>query len=295
MVNWCPVSKSAISDEEVIHKELNGKLWYFRYPITDKDDCIVVATTRPETMLGDTAVAVHPDDDRYKSLIGKTVTLPLVSREIPIIADAHVDPEFGTGCVKVTPAHDPNDFSMGKHHNLEFINIMNNDASLNTNVPSKFQSLTREAAREAVVANLEAENGIDKIEDYTHNVGYSERGQVPIEYYMSEQWYLKMDELSKPALKAVNSGQIKFHPDHWKKTYNHWMENINDCVSVGSYGGDIRFLFGTTMRIQHNYTYRWMVQKTRRTGLRMKMCWILGLHLGYGLLAFILGLKKIRV
>ena len=232
LVNWCPVSKSAISDEEVIHKELNGKLWYFRYPITNQDDYIVVATTRPETMLGDTAVAVHPDDDRYKSLIGKTVTLPLVSREIPIIADAHVDPEFGTGCVKVTPAHDPNDFFMGENHNLEFINIMNNDGSLNTNVPSKYQSLTREAAREAVVASLKAEDGIDKIEDYTHNVGYSERGQVPIEYYMSEQWYLKMDELSKPALKAVNSGQIKFHPDHWKKTYNHWMENIKDwCIS----------------------------------------------------------------
>ena len=232
LVNWCPVSKSAISDEEVIHQQKNGKLWHFRYPITGTDDYLVVATTRPETMLGDTAVAVHPEDERYKNSIGKTVTLPLVGREIPIIGDTYVDKDFGTGCVKVTPAHDPNDFAMGERHDLEFINIMNDDASMNSEVPNKFQGLSRESARKAVVKEMEAEGCLDKVEDYSNNIGFSERGNVPIEFYISEQWYLKMDELAKPALDAVNDGQIKFHPAHWTKTYNHWMENIKDwCIS----------------------------------------------------------------
>ena len=232
LVNWCPVSKSAISDEEVIHQEKNGKLWHFRYPITGTDNYLVVATTRPETMLGDTAVAVHPEDERYKNSIGKTVTLPLVGREIPIIGDTYVDKDFGTGCVKVTPAHDPNDFAMGERHDLEFINIMNDDASMNSEVPNKFQGLSRESARKAVVKEMEAEGCLDKVEDYSNNIGFSERGNVPIEFYISEQWYLKMDELAKPALDAVNDGQIKFHPAHWTKTYNHWMENIKDwCIS----------------------------------------------------------------
>lgn len=232
LVNWCPVSKSAISDEEVIHQEKNGKLWHFRYSITGTDDYLVVATTRPETMLGDTAVAVHPEDERYKNSIGKTVTLPLVGREIPIIGDTYVDKDFGTGCVKVTPAHDPNDFAMGERHDLEFINIMNDDASMNSEVPNKFQGLSRESARKAVVKEMEAEGCLDKVEDYSNNIGFSERGNVPIEFYISEQWYLKMDELAKPALDAVNDGQIKFHPAHWTKTYNHWMENIKDwCIS----------------------------------------------------------------
>ncbi|MDD9880409.1 MAG: valine--tRNA ligase [Candidatus Marinimicrobia bacterium] len=232
LVNWCPVSKSAISDEEVIHQEKNGKLWHFRYSITGTDDYLVVATTRPETMLGDTAVAVHPEDERYKNSIGKTVTLPLVGREIPIIGDTYVDKDFGTGCVKVTPAHDPNDFAMGERHDLEFINIMNDDASMNSEVPNKFQGLSRESARKAVVKEMEAEGCLDKVEDYSNNIGFSERGNVPIEFYISEQWYLKMDELAKPALDAVNDGQIKFHPAHWIKTYNHWMENIKDwCIS----------------------------------------------------------------
>ena len=232
LVNWCPVSKSAISDEEVIHQEVNGHLWHFRYPITDSDEYLVVATTRPETMLGDTAVAIHPEDERYQHLFGKTVALPLVGREIPIITDDYVDPEFGTGCVKVTPAHDPNDFAMGERHKLEFVNIMNDDASLNSNAPEKYVGMTREDARKAVVADLEAEGLLDKTEDYMNMVGYSERGHVPIEFYMSEQWFMKMDELVKPALAAVNGGKIKFHPEHWTKTYNHWMENIKDwCIS----------------------------------------------------------------
>tara|TARA_Y100000588_G_scaffold160479_1_gene174556 strand:+ start:5797 stop:8433 length:2637 start_codon:yes stop_codon:yes gene_type:complete len=232
LVNWCPVSKSAISDEEVIYQEKNGKLWHFRYSITGTDDYLVVVTTRPETMLGDTAVAVHPEDERYKNSIGKTVTLPLVGREIPIIGDTYVDKDFGTGCVKVTPAHDPNDFAMGERHDLEFINIMNDDASMNSEVPNKFQGLSRESARKAVVKEMEAEGCLDKVEDYSNNIGFSERGNVPIEFYISEQWYLKMDELAKPALDAVNDRQIRFHPAYWTKTYNHWMENIKDwCIS----------------------------------------------------------------
>ena len=232
LVNWCPVSKSAISDEEVIHQEVNGHLWYFKYPVKDNDEYLVVATTRPETMLGDTAVAVHPKDERFTHLVGKTVTLPLVGREIPIIADDYVDPEFGTGCVKVTPAHDQNDFAMGERHNLEFINIMNDDASLNENTPKAYQNLSREDARKAVLKDLEKQGFLEKTEDYVNKVGYSERGQVPIEFYMSEQWFMKMSDLAKPALQSVSDGKIKFHPEYWIKTYKHWMENIKDwCIS----------------------------------------------------------------
>ena len=232
LVNWCPASKSAISDEEVKHREINGKLWYFKYPIVDSDEHVVVATTRPETMLGDTAIAINSNDNRHKHLAGKQVELPLVGRIIPIILDEYVDPEFGTGFVKVTPAHDPNDFEMGKTHDLEFINIMNDDASLNDNVPIEYRGLTREAARKKIVEDLKELGLIDKIELYTNKVGYSERGGVPIEYYLSEQWYLKMKELSQPAIKSVNDGTINFHPAHWVKTYNHWMENVKDwCLS----------------------------------------------------------------
>ena len=232
LVNWCPVSKSAISDEEVIHQEVNGHLWYFKYPVKDNDEYLVVATTRPETMLGDTAVAVHPKDERFTHLVGKTVTLPLVGREIPIIADDYVDPEFGTGCVKVTPAHDHNDFAMGERHNLEFINIMNDDASLNENAPEAYQNLSREDARKAVIKDLDNLCFLHKIEDYVNKVGFSERGNVPIEFYMSKQWFMKMSELAKPAMQAVSDGKINFHPAHWVKTYNHWMENIKDwCIS----------------------------------------------------------------
>ena len=232
LVNWCPVSKSAISHEEVNHQEVNGHLWHFKYPFKDSDEFVVVATTRPETMLGDTAVAVHPKDERYSHLVGKTVILPLVGRELPVIADNHVDPEFGTGCVKVTPAHDPNDFSMSERHGLKLVNIMNEDASINENAPDAYQNLSRDDARKAVVKDLEEQGFLVKTEDYVHKVGYSERGQVPIEFYMSEQWFMKMGELVKPALQAVADGKIKFHPEYWVKTYKHWMENIKDwCIS----------------------------------------------------------------
>lgn len=232
LVNWCPASKSAISDEEVIMREVNAKLYYFKYPIKDTNEFITIATTRPETMLGDTAVAVNPHDERYKKYIGKKIILPIVEREIPIIADYYVDMEFGTGAVKITPAHDFNDYEISKRHNLEIINILNPDASLNENVPEEFQGLDRYEARKKVVEKLESLNLVEKIQDYVTNIGYSERGGVPIEPYLSEQWFLKMDEISKPALEVVLDGKIKFHPEHWVKTYEHWMNNIKDwCIS----------------------------------------------------------------
>ncbi|PIQ09972.1 MAG: valine--tRNA ligase [Ignavibacteriales bacterium CG18_big_fil_WC_8_21_14_2_50_31_20] len=232
MVNWDPASKSAISDEEVIFREVKGSLWYMKYPIKDSDEFIVVATTRPETMLGDTGVAVNPNDERYKHLIGKKVILPIVGREIPIFADDYVDLEFGTGCVKITPAHDVNDYEMGQRHNLEMINIFNDDATTNNNVPKEFVGLDRYAVRKKIVATLQELGAIDKIEDYTNKVGYSERGGVPIEPYLSEQWFMKMDDLTKPALQVVRDGKVNFHPNHWIKTYEHWMGNIRDwCIS----------------------------------------------------------------
>lgn len=232
IVNWCPFSQSAISDEEVEYKEVNGQLWHFRYPVKDSTESIVVATTRPETMLGDTAVAVNPEDERYTHLVGKTVVLPLVGREIPIIADAYVDKEFGTGAVKVTPSHDPNDFQMGRRHDLVFINIMNPNASLNDQVPEMFRQLDRFAARKRVVEEMEKQGFLVKIDDHVNRVGYSQRGNVPIEPLVSEQWFLKMEELAKPALQAVLDGRIKIHPEKWIKTYEYWMTNIRDwCIS----------------------------------------------------------------
>ena len=232
MVNWDPVGLTALSDEEVIHKETSGKLWHFKYPIKDSKDFLIVATTRPETMLGDTGVAINPNDERYKKLIGKVIVLPIINKEIPIFADDYVDMDFGTGCVKVTPGHDPNDFKMGQRNNLKTINIMNTDASLNNNVPDRYKGLDRYKARKKIIEELESLGLLDKIEDYSHQVGYSERTDAIIEPYLSEQWFLKMEELAKPALKAVNSGEIKFHPERWTKTYNHWLNNINDwCIS----------------------------------------------------------------
>jgi valyl-tRNA synthetase len=232
MVNWDPASKSAISDEEVFYKEVNGKLWYFKYPVKDSTEFVIVATTRPETMLGDTGIAVNPEDERYKNLIGKMIVLPIVGREIPIFADEYVDKEFGTGAVKVTPAHDINDYDMGLRHNLEMVNIFNDDATTNGNVPRDFRKLDRYEVREKVVERMKQLGFLHKIEDYTNKVGYSQRGNVPIEPYLSEQWFMKMDELCKPAIEVVQQGQVKFHPEHWVKTYEHWMSNIRDwCIS----------------------------------------------------------------
>ncbi len=232
MINWCPVAKSALSDEEVIYRDVAGKFYHFAYPLADGSGSLIVATTRPETMFGDTAVAVNPADERYKHLIGKMVKLPLTDREIPIVGDEHADPTKGSGCVKITPAHDPNDFEVGKRHNLPVINIMNPDATLNDRVPVEFVGLDRFTARDKTVEAMEKAGLLVKIEDITHAVGYSERGEVPIETLVSFQWFCNMKELAKPAIEAVQSGKIKFYPERWSKTYFHWMENIQDwCIS----------------------------------------------------------------
>ncbi len=232
MINWCPVSKTALSDEEVIYKDVNGKFYHYKYPLTDGSGHVEIATTRPETMFGDTAVAVHPEDERYKHLIGKTVDLPLTNRKIPIIADEHADPEKGTGVVKITPGHDPNDFQVGQRHDLEVLCIMNEDATMNELCGEEFVNLDRLVARKKVVTDLEKLNLMVKIDDIQHAVGYSERGDVPIETMVSSQWFCNMKELAKPAIAAVKNGDIKFHPERWVKTYFHWMENIQDwCIS----------------------------------------------------------------
>ncbi len=232
IINWDPVGLTALSEEEVIYKETQGHLWHFRYPIKDSEEYLIVATTRPETMLGDTGVAVNPKDGRYSGLVGKTVILPIVNREIPIFADEFVDMEFGTGCVKVTPAHDPNDFMMGETHQLEIINVMHPNATMNENTPSQYHGLTRDEAREKVVEEIKSLGLFEKIEEYTHNIGYSERTDAVVEPYLSKQWFLKMKPLAEKALKAVEDDNVKFYPDRWVKTYNHWLGNIRDwCIS----------------------------------------------------------------
>lgn len=232
LVNWCPESQSAVSDLEVESKEVNGNLWHFRYPLTDGSGDVEVATTRPETMLGDTAVAVNPQDQRYQHLIGKTVTLPLMGREIPIIADELVEPAFGTGCVKVTPAHDPNDFQMGQRHNLPFINIMNKDGTLNANAGA-FQGQDRFVARKSVVQQLDAEGFLVKVEDYKHTVPYSDRGKVPVEPLLSTQWFVKIRPLADKALAFLDQQNSPvFVPDRWTKVYRDWLVKLEDwCIS----------------------------------------------------------------
>ena len=236
LVNWCPESQSAVSDLEVEMQEVNGHLWHFKYPLISEsgeylDKYLEVATTRPETLLGDTAVAVNPDDDRYKEFIGLKVKVPFVDREIPIIADSHVDKDFGTGCVKVTPAHDPNDFAIGKRHNLKQINVMNKDGTLNINA-GKFQNLDRYEARKKIIKELDNLGLLTKIEDYKHTVPFSDRGKVPIEPLLSTQWFLKMDDISQGCLNEIDSKKPSFIPPRWEKVYKDWLENINDwCIS----------------------------------------------------------------
>lgn len=232
LVNWDPVLQTAISDLEVEHKESNGHLWHFKYPLTDGSGHVVVATTRPETMFGDTAVAVNPEDERYKAIIGKTIKLPLVGREIPVVADDYVDAEFGSGVVKITPAHDFNDFEVGKRHDLEQINVMTKEACMNENAPASYVGLDRFEAREKVVKDFESLGLLEKIEDHVNNVGHGDRTGSVIEPFLTEQWYAKATELAKPALKAVQDGRTKFVPENWTKTYYNWMENIEDwCIS----------------------------------------------------------------
>ncbi|MBD2347094.1 valine--tRNA ligase [Anabaena subtropica] len=232
LVNWCPATQSAVSDVEVESKEVEGNLWHFRYPLTDGSGFVEVATTRPETMLGDTGVAVNPHDDRYKHLIGKTLTLPIMQREIPIIGDELVDPAFGTGCVKVTPAHDPNDFEMGKRHNLPFINILNKDGTLNAN-SGEFAGQDRFVARKNVVSRLETDGFLVKIEDYKHTVPYSDRGKVPVEPLLSTQWFVKIRPLADKALESLDKeNSPEFVPQRWTKVYRDWLVNLRDwCIS----------------------------------------------------------------
>ena len=237
IVNWCPVCNTSISDAEVEYEEQAGHLWHIKYPIIDEDgtvsktEFIEFATTRPETMLGDTAVAVNPDDERYKSFKGKKVLLPIVNRELPIVEDSYVDMEFGTGVVKITPAHDPNDFEVGKRHGLEEINILNDDATINKN-GGKFAGMDRYECRDAIVKELDEMGLLVKIEDYTHNVGTHDRCGTTVEPMIKKQWFVKMDELIKPAVKAVKEGEIRLIPQRMEKTYFNWTDNIRDwCIS----------------------------------------------------------------
>jgi len=232
IINWCPRCLTSLSDDEVEVKEENGSLWYIKYPLKeDKNKFLTVATTRPETMLGDTALAVNPEDERYRTYIGKKAVLPIIGRELPIIADSYVDPEFGTGVVKVTPAHDRNDFEMAKRHNLEFVEILNPDATINEN-GGKFKGLDRYVAREKVVEELKSLGLLQKIEPYQVPLGYCYRCETVVEPYLSEQWFVKMKPLAEPAIEAVKQGKLRFHPEHWEKTYLHWLENIRDwCIS----------------------------------------------------------------
>ena len=237
IINWCPVCNTSISDAEVEYQEQAGHFWHIKYPLMDEDgkpsktEFLEFATTRPETMLGDTAVAVNPEDERYKKLVGRKVLLPIVNREIPIVEDSYVDMEFGTGVVKITPAHDPNDFEVGKRHNLPVINIMNDDATINEN-GGKFAGMDRYEARAAIVKELDSMGLLVRIEDYSHNVGTHDRCKTTIEPLVKEQWFVKMDELIKPAVKAVKDGEIKLIPERMEKTYFNWTDNIRDwCIS----------------------------------------------------------------
>ncbi len=231
IINWCPHCLTTISDAEVEYEDQKGHFWHLRYPFADGSGAVELATTRPETLLGDTAVAVNPNDDRYKDLVGKTLILPIVHREIPLIADDYVDMEFGTGVVKITPAHDPNDFEVGSRHDLPIINVMTDDAKITDDYPA-YAGMDRYEAREAIIKDLEKEGALIKTEDHDHNVGTCYRCGTTVEPRVSKQWFVKMEPLAKPAIEAVKRGETKFVPDHFDKTYFHWLENIKDwCIS----------------------------------------------------------------
>ncbi|MDP7473206.1 MAG: valine--tRNA ligase, partial [Vicinamibacterales bacterium] len=233
IVNWCPRCRTALSDLEVVHKETNGSLYYVRYPYAEGegDGYVMVATTRPETMLGDTAVAVHPDDERYRAAVGRRLRLPILGRELPIIADAFVEPEFGTGAVKVTPAHDPNDFAMGERHDLPQESVIDEDGRM-TEVAGPFAGLDRRKARAAVVEQLERDGALDHTEDHRHAVGHCQRCGTVVEPLVSTQWFVRIGPLAEPAIDAVRTGRITFVPENWEKTYFEWMTNIHDwCIS----------------------------------------------------------------
>jgi len=231
IVNWDPKAQTAVSDDEIEYKEKKDKLYFIKYKIKDSDEFVTVATTRPETMFGDTAVAVNPDDERFAHLNNVMVILPLVNKEIPLIKDSYVDKEFGTGALKITPAHDVNDFEIGQRHNLEVINVLNKDSTLNE-YGMEFQGMDIFVARKKAVVKLQELGLIEKIEEITHNVNYAAKSGAVIEPYLSDQWFVSMKPLAEPALKVVQNGEIKFHPERWVKTYNHWMNNVRDwCIS----------------------------------------------------------------
>ena len=232
IINWCPNCRTALSDAEVEYTEQPGSFWHVRYPVKGSDEYVTIATTRPETMLGDTAVAVHPEDERYTHLVGKTLILPLVNREIPVIADEYVERDFGTGCVKITPAHDPNDFEVGNRHNLEIIKMMNDDATISAECGGKYAGMDRFTARKAIVSDLEEGGFLVKIDPCSHNVGTCYRCKTTVEPLTSDQWFVKMEPLAKPALDVVLKGEVKFEPERFTKTYVNWMENCHDwCIS----------------------------------------------------------------
>ena len=231
IINWCPNCITALSNEEVEHTEHSGHFWHIKYPVKGSDEYVIIATTRPETMFGDTAVAVNPEDERYKHIVGKTLLLPLTDREIPVIADEYVDKEFGTGCVKITPAHDPNDFEVGKRHDLEIIKVMNDDATMNS-YAGKYEGMDRYECRKAMIKDLEEMGLLVKVEDHSHNVGQCYRCGTTIEPIVSDQWFVKMKPLAQPAIKAVESGETEFVPERFSKIYMNWMENVYDwCIS----------------------------------------------------------------
>ena len=231
IINWCPHCVTALSDAEVEYTEQPGHFWHIRYPVKGSDEYVVIATTRPETLVGDTAVAVHPEDERYRHLVGKTLILPLIGREIPVVSDEYVERDFGTGCVKITPAHDPNDFEVGKRHNLPIIRVMNDDATMNAEA-GKYEGLDRLAARQAIVEDLEKEGFLLKVEDYSHNVGTCYRCHQNVEPLTSDQWFVRMEPLAGPALDIVQNGTIRFRPERFSKIYINWMENVHDwCIS----------------------------------------------------------------
>ncbi|RDU22258.1 valine--tRNA ligase [Anaerosacchariphilus polymeriproducens] len=231
IINWCPICQTSISDAEVEHEEQAGHFWHIKYPVAGTDEFVEIATTRPETMLGDTAVAVHPEDERYQHLIGKMVVLPILNKEIPVVADTYVDKEFGTGVVKITPAHDPNDFEVGKRHNLPEINVMNDDATINAK-GGKFEGMDRYDARKAIIKELDELGLLVKVEDHTHNVGTHDRCNTTVEPLVKQQWFVKMDELIKPAVEAVKTGDIQLLPERMDKSYFNWTDNIRDwCIS----------------------------------------------------------------
>ena len=232
LVNWDPSLHTAISDLEVVSEEEQGHLWHFNYPLAGGEGHLTVATTRPETMLGDTAVAVHPEDERYAHLIGRMVQLPLCGREIPVIADDYVEREFGTGCLKITPAHDFNDYEMGRRHGLPMINILDDNAAINNEAPAAYRGMDRSEARRQVVADMAALGLLDKVEDHTLKVPRGDRSGVVIEPYLTNQWYVDAREMAKPAIAAVENGAIQFVPKQWENTYFAWMRDIQDwCIS----------------------------------------------------------------